>query len=156
MDTYSSLPGGNFRESFLMEQEYLDWPNNLVLRIWSPADKVCYRITLETILEYHFMRTGTGKLQGAGIPLDDIYLTKEEEYSYWSERIGAYREQGFDDGKEPICLEFSSPLFANRKREILSRNKNVGLFVACRYYSVEEDYSYDGPTPESYSIPSDK
>jgi hypothetical protein len=154
--TYSALPGADFTESFLMKVELLEWPNDFVFVVWAPSDGACYRIVTKGVLEFHFMRTGTGRLQidEGGLPLGSIYLTYEDEYRYWRDKIQAYAEQGYDSKADPICIEFDSHLFANRKRQD-RRDKNTGLLVVCRDVAVEEDYSYSGPRPTAYRIPSD-
>jgi hypothetical protein len=156
--SYEPLPGGNFGESFLLGVEQVAWPNNLVFVVWSPQDRACYRITAETVLEFHYLRTGTGPLtpKGTGIPLDNIYLTYEDAYEYWMRRIRAFTEQGYDSGEEVICLEFNSHLFANRKRDVMTRDKDTGVLVACRKIRVNADPKYQGPRPTPYNIPAAK
>ena len=152
------LSEGNFHQSFLMNVQQIDWPNEFVFVVWSPNDDACYRITASCVLELHFMRVGTGRLEWRdnGIPLDNIYESCEEEYDYWSERIAAFTKQGLDKGSLPTCLEFDSHLFANRKRQLLTRDRNTGLFVACRSVAVELDSTYNGPRPSVHAIPSDE
>lgn len=154
---YKPLHGDSFHESFLMDVVQLEWPNVYVFVVWSPMESRCYRITTQSVLEYHFMRIGTNRLEGVtdGIPLDDIYVTHGEDFQYWSERIAAFGEQGFDSGDPPICIEFTSHLFANRQRKLLTRDRNTGLLVVCRSVNVEEDRSYKGPRPSPHAIPSD-
>ena len=84
MDPLRSL---NFHESFLMGVDYHEWPNNCCFRIWSPEDEVCYCIEAKTILEFHFLRTGTGPLVpiADGIPLDNVRVLNGQEYDYWSD-----------------------------------------------------------------------
>jgi len=151
-----ALSGGDFHESFLMDIHQVNWPNEFVFVVWSPNDGACYRITTSCVLEFHFMRIGTGRLEWRenGIPLDNIYESREDEYDYWSERIAAFSKQGLDTGGLPTCLEFHSHLFANRKRQLLTRDRNTGLFVACRSVVVELDSSYNGPRPFVHAIPS--
>jgi len=153
-----TLPGGNFAESFLMRVEARDWPNDLQFTVWSPYDGACYRICAEIVLESHFLRTGTGRLgpPGDGIPLGDIYITYGDEYQYWRDRIQAFAKQGFDDGREPICLEFDSHLFANRKHDFLTRSRDTGLLVVSRRVRVEIERGYDGPMPFPHNIPADE
>lgn len=150
------LQGGDFRGSFLMGVEQIDWPNDLQLIVWSPADRACYQILVRNVLESHFMRTGTGRLEGLadGMPLDDIYVTYGQEHQYWLDRIGAFAEQGFDSGEPPICLELSSPLLANRKRKLLVRDRDTGWLLVCRSVDVQENRSYSGPRPTVHAIPS--
>jgi hypothetical protein len=154
-NSYKKLPGGNFNGSFLFGIDQVDWPNNLVFVVWSPQDGVCYRITTETVLQFHYLRTGTGPLihKGNGIPLDNIYLTYEDDYDYWMQRIKAFSEQGYDSGDEVICLEFNSHLLANRKHDIMTRDKDTGILVVCRKVSVNKDPEYKGPRPTPYNIP---
>jgi hypothetical protein len=156
---YKPLQGGDFSESFLMEVRQQDWPNAIQLTVWSPKDLACYLINLQDILESHYLRTGTRHLDGAadGIPLDNIYLTFAEEYEYWMERIQAFTQQGLDCGQPPFCVEIDSHLFANRKRNILQRDCNVGWLIVCRKLTVEYDHQYAGPYPKIHAIPaSDK
>jgi hypothetical protein len=150
-----TLPGGNFAESFLMRVESRDWPNDLQFTVWSPYDGTCYRICAEIVLESHFLRTGTGRLgpPGDGIPLANIYVTYGDAYRYWCERIQAFAEQGFDDGTDPICLEFESHLFAYRKHAPLRWDKDTGVLVVCRRVRVEIDRGYGGPMPSPHNIP---
>ncbi len=154
---YRSLAGGDFTESFLMRVELRQWPNELLFVVWAPRDETAYRITTQTVLEFHYMRTGTGRLgtDETGIPLGNIYVTYEEEFTYWMHKIRAFVDQGYDVQEEPVCLEFDSPLFGNRKRET-RRDKNSGILVVCRKVIVKEDYSYAGPRPTPYLIPSDE
>ena len=150
------LNGGDFHESFLMDVIQIDWPNHIAFKVWSPNDDVCYEITTSCVLEFHFMRTGTGllEIQEDGLPLGNIYESQLAEYDYWAERIEAFSIQGLDEGDPPICVEFDSHLFANRQRQLLTRNCNTGLLVACRNVTVEIDHSYNGPRPFVHSIPS--
>ncbi|PQO45639.1 hypothetical protein [Blastopirellula marina] len=151
---YKPLWGESFRDSFLMEVTQRDWPNEHLFFVWSYRDQCSYRITTSVVLEFHYLSTGTGRLGGAeiGIPLDDICITHEEEFEYWSDRVAAYREQGYDSGEPPICIEFSSHLFANRKRQFMTRNRNTGLLVVCRSVYVEEDPTYPWPIPTPVSL----
>ncbi len=155
--SYTHLLGGDFSDSFLVRVEVISWPNDYLFFVWSPRDNVCYRISMQTILEYHHLRIGTGPLllERDGLPLDNIYVTFEEEHEYWVQRIGEFSEQGFDSGLTPICIEFCSPLFANRKRQFLKRDRNTGILVVCRDVIVQPDQSYEGPRPVPYTIPSD-
>ncbi len=155
---YKPLHGDSFVESFLMDVEQVEWPNEYVFLVWSPRDNTCYRIMTQNVLEHHFMRIGTGKLEGVshGIPLDGIYLTYGEEFEYWSERIAGFAEQGYDSGGPPVCIEFDSHLFANRKRQLLTSDRNIGLLVVCRNVKIEEYHSYGGPRPTAHIIPSDE
>jgi len=151
------LSGGDFHESFLMDVQQHDWPNDYIFVVWSPNDDACYRITTSCVLEFHYMRIGTGRLEGSGegIPIGNIYESCEDEYEYWSERIMAFSKQGLDAGSSPICLEFDSHLFANRKRQLLTRDRNTGILVACRSVVVERDPTYNGSRPSVHVIPSD-
>ncbi len=155
---YKPLRGYSFFESFLMSVRLQDWPNTYVFEVWSSYDSKCYKITAQTVVEFHIMRTGAGPFypSGNGIPLGDIYVSFGEEHQYWSERIAAFAEQGYDTGDSPICLEFDSHLFANRKRQMLNRDRNIGMLVVCRSVTVEEDFTHDGPTPFPHRIPSDE
>jgi hypothetical protein len=155
---YKPLQGESFFESFLMSVRLQDWPNNYVFDVWSSYDSKCYQITAQTVIEFHVMRTGTGpfNLSGNGIPLCNIYISSGEEHQYWSERIAAFAEQGYDTGDSPVCLEFDSHLFANRKRQMLSRDRYIGMLVVCRSVTVEEDFTYDGPMPFPCRIPIDE
>ena len=119
---YKTLYGDSFHESFLMNVIQLDWPNEFAFIVWSPRDATCYRIRTEIVLEYHFMRIGTGKLEGVaeGIPLDNVYTTSGREFEYWSERIAAFTEQGYDAGDPPrlrrihvACVCQSTPTTAD-------------------------------------------
>jgi len=104
------------------------------------------------------MRLGTGRLVGEaeGIPIGNIYESHLDDYEFWSDRIRLFCERGMDDGSPPICLEFDSHLFANRKRQLMTRDRNTGLLVVCRNVVVERDSTYNGPRPVVYSIPSDE
>jgi hypothetical protein len=154
MNQYEALPGGDFAESFLMKVELVRWPNDLSFRVWSPGDQACYCIAATTVLEFHFLRSGTGSLIDAadGIPLGNIFRTYEDEHDYWSARIKAFANKGLDGGEDPICLEFDSHLFANRQRQVLNRDRNTGILVVCRHVHVEHDRNYDGPTPAPHKI----
>lgn len=149
------LYDGSFFESFLIRSEVEDWPNVYIFTVWSSQDALCYRITTSTVLEFHIKRTGTGTLEnsGNGIPLLDIYSSKGEDFEYWSNRIACMKKKGFDSGSPPICLEFESHLFANRKGQDLVRDRSTGILVVCRRLTIEEDYQYDGPQPFPYRIP---
>lgn len=153
---YELLQGDSFLESFLMEITQLEWPNTYSFDIWSSNDCICYRIYVATVLEFHYLRIGTNPLgpAGVGLPLDAIYLSYGEEYNYWCERIAAFARQGLDSGELPICIEFDSHLFANRKRELTISDKNIGMLVVCRSFEIEVNYSYQGPQPAPYNIPS--
>lgn len=155
---YKPLHGDSFRESFLMRVELVEWPNVYGFLVWSCNEQVCYRITTENVLEFHFMRTGTGRLEGIrdGIPLDDILVTYGSDFDYWSERISAFAEQGIDKGAPPLCIDFASHLFANRQRQLLTRDRSAGLLVVCRCVNIEIDHTYKGPTPTVYRIPSNE
>jgi hypothetical protein len=132
-----------------------DWPNDLTFTIWSPNDSECYRITAQTVLEYHHLRIGVGRLHfDAGILLDNVFTSQAEECDYWTKRINAFAEKGYDDGSPPVCLELCSHLFANRHYEILTRDRNVGILVVCRSVVVVVDEKYAGPRPTPERIPS--
>ena len=49
---------------------------------------------------------------------------------------------------EPVCLEFNSNLFGNRKGED-RRDRNTGILVVCRRVVVK-DYEYRGPRPSPF------
>lgn len=144
----------NFDETFLMAVEHEDLFGDALFKIWSPRDSVCYDIRTRCVLEIHYIRIGVGALERAGgLPLFGVYETFGEVREYWAERISAFKDQGLDEGGMLHCIEFDSPLFGNRNRDLLTRNKNVGLLVACREVSLDIDYSYTGPMPEVYTIP---
>lgn len=149
------LYDGSFFESFLIDVEIEDWPNVYIFSVWSSQDALCYRITTSPVLEFHIKRTGTGTLEdpGEGIPLLNIYTSTGEDFDYWTERIAIFRKEGFDSGSPPICLEFASHLFTNRKGQDLVRDRSTGILVVCRKVTIEEDYRYDGPRPFPYRIP---
>lgn len=153
---YEQLRDGSFQESFLMEVVLEEWPNDYTFFVWSPQDGTCYRIITRDVLEFHFMRTGIGRLEGAsdGIPIANIYRTYGSDYDYWSGRVAAFAKQGCDVGEPPICIEFDSHLFANRRREMLRRNRDTGMLVVCRRFVIEPDYKYSGPWPSPVRIPS--
>jgi hypothetical protein len=146
--SYKPLPGADFTESFLMRVKLLDWPNEIVFHVWAPQDQAFYKIVT-------FMRTGTRRLEvdESGLPLGNIYLTYEEEYEYWRDKIAAYADQGHDTKRDPYCIEFDSHLFANRKRNT-RRDRNMGMLVVCREVTVTRDDSYTGVRPNAYRIPS--
>jgi hypothetical protein len=157
-DTYTPLHGGAFFESFLLEVRFRDWPNDLEFLVWSTRDHVAYRILAEVVLEYHHIRTGIGRLEGEGegIPLDNIYRTYEEEFSRWKQKMELFSDEFPElllDERNPVCLEFSSHLFGNRKWERRA-DRNTGVLVVCRRVSVQEEYQYSGPQPYPHRIPS--
>lgn len=155
MTRYISFEKGRFQESFLIEANAVNWPNNYVFLVWSTADECAYRLSTNTVLEFHYVRTGTGVLSGmeSGIPLDDIYLSQSEEHDYWVNQIAANKLQGYDGGSPPMCLEFASHLFANRRRQLMTRDRNIGMLVVCRDVHVVKDERYSGPYPFPHKIP---
>jgi len=155
-ELYEPLCGGTFRESFLMETEHLDWPDRCAYTVWSTENEMCYRIVMYNVLEYHFLRTGTGLLGGGfeELLLSNIYVTYDEEYQYWVERIEAHESQGLDSGEPPVCIELAAHIFANRKRQYLTRDRQTGLLVVCRNVDVEPVLGYAGPRPVAHNIPS--
>lgn len=141
---YKTLNGDVFYESCLSQVAMLEWPNVYVFMVWSRQSGIFYRITTHGVLEYHVMRTGVGRFEGTdGIPLQDIYVTREDDFEYWSDRIAAFAKDGEDSGEPPICIEFNSHLLANRRRNIMTRDRDTGLLVVCRSVTVEEDFRYD-------------
>ena len=150
---YKPLYGDSFHESFLMGVAHQDWPNEVHFFVWSTQDSCCYRIETSILLEFHFLRTGVGRLgNGAtGIPLNDIYVTYEEEFAYWTDRI---QDQGYCSEEGCVCVEFASPLLANRRRRPMVRDRNMGMLVVCRNVAVKEEHAYRGSMPQPYRIPS--
>ena len=146
-DRTEYLPGGNFCESWLVDIQQQNWPNEIIFLVWSTGDQVFYRITTHYVIEFHYMRTGVNELEwrNDGILISNIYQVFGEPYDYWMQRIAAFREQSLDLGDPPICLEFDSHLFANRKKHILSRDRDTGLLVVCRSVSVEVDDEWKHP-----------
>ena len=139
-----------------MDVSLLDWPNDYAFRVWSPNDGACYVIDTQSVLEFHIMRVGTRRLitDENGIPLQGIYYSYGDEYSYWEERFNTYADLGEDTGQPPVCLQFESHILANRKRESFIDHKNTGMLVVCRQASVRLDPDYRGSTPYPTRIPS--
>lgn len=148
------MENGIFREAFLVGAEFGGWPNNLVFVVWSPLKHAAYRIIANVVLEFHFLRTGTIPLPAQiSVPLDNIFLTYEEEYEFWLDRIKTLTKADLDNGAEPQCIEFSSSFFANRTRKTLVRDRNMGALVVCREYHIEVLHTYTGPRPNTHHIP---
>jgi hypothetical protein len=150
------LHDGRFAESFLISLKHYDWPNTVECTVWCPRVYKCYRIVMRTVLEFHYIRTGTGALipEGAPIPLSNLYITRGDDYTFWSQRVSQFSKSGLDDGTAPICIEFDSHLFLNRHRKLEERVKNTGLLIVCRVLDVKEEDEYSGPRPMAHRIPS--
>lgn len=152
-DSKEYLPGGDFFESWLVDIQQQDWPNKIIFLVWSTSDQVCYRITTRHVIEFHYMRTGVAELdwRDNGILISNIYKNHGEHYDYWMQRITAFKEQGLDSGDPPICLEFNSHLFANRKKQMLTRDRDTGLFLVCRTVTVEIEEGWKYPNSSTIS-----
>jgi hypothetical protein len=153
---YHKFHGDSFFESFLLDLEVVDWPNKVVMHIWSSCDCEFYNVVATTVLEFHFSRIGTGDLVGnGGLPLDGIFTSRNEEFEYWLNRVNSFRASGIDKGSDPICLELHSHLLANRFHNLNMLTRNVGLLIVCRQVEVTRVPNYDGPKPVPHRIPAE-
>jgi hypothetical protein len=153
----TTLDGDTFFESFLVGVWMIEWPNEYRFDVWSPMKSRCYSIVTKTVLEMHYVRAGVDDLRcnQGGLPLFDIYLTRADEYKYWDKRLHAFDSSRISKYSPPFCIEFNSPALSNRRYKIFTRDKNVGLLVVCRKFSIKVNRAYHGPRPSPVRIPSD-